>query len=159
MTDSENNENAFTLKIITEIIKSGESVCFTGTGNSMLPTINPETDKIILSPVNRRLKKGDICFYLREENKPVTHRIYKIKKDRYCMKGDNQYWLEKDVPEENIIAVATKIIRNGKEIPLDGNFTRYKAHLKAVKKRVVIFIKGKIHSAYLAYKKMKDSRR
>ncbi len=122
----------------------------------MLPTVNPETDKIILSPVNRPLKTGDICFYLREENKPVTHRIYKIKKHRYCMMGDNQYWLEKDVPEENIIAVATKIIRNGEEIPLDKALPRYKAHLNAVKRRIVIFIKGKIHSLYLIYKRISD---
>ena len=61
MTDNENSEIR-ALNVIRNLINSGESVSFSGTGKSMEPTIREGTDKVILSPVDRPLKRGDICL-------------------------------------------------------------------------------------------------
>lgn len=156
MNDNERFDNAFMLRVITETVNAGQNVRFSGTGTSMMPTINPETDTVILSPITRPLKTGDICLYTRENDKAVTHRIYRIKNNRYDMMGDNQFWLERGVPRERIIAVAVKIIRNGEEISLDKSLQKKTAHLRAVKRRIVISFKSLLRFLYKKYKKYSD---
>ncbi len=126
------NDNIL-LDLIKKSIAENEDFVVSGGGESMRPFINPDTDKIVLSPIKAPLKKGDICLYMRGE-KAVIHRIYDIKDGLYDMLGDGQFWIEKDVKSENIVAVATKRIRNGKELSLKKPFIRCFFHLKAIKK-------------------------
>lgn len=137
----------FFVTAIKDIIKTGECITVEGTGNSMLPFINPETDKIVLSPLPEKLYQGDICLYLRDGH-PVIHRIYKINENSFDMLGDNQYWIEKDVKKSEIIAIVSKRIRNGEELDCLNPKLR-KKNCRNMKKRIrKYYRKYKIHNLY-----------
>lgn len=126
------------LETVRQTVAEGGSISVEGTGDSMRPFILPGSDVIILSPVKGRLKRGDICLYVREGRKPVIHRVYAIHADSYDMRGDNQLWVEKNVPRESVIAVLTERIRNGSERLDCRSFrSRMRAYLSAKKKMKV----------------------
>ncbi len=84
-------------------------------GNSMRPFLQPG-DTVYLSPLDRPLKKGDICLFRRSDGSYVLHRL--IRRDaggRLWMLGDNQCTLE-PVPSERLCAVADSALRQGKPV-------------------------------------------
>ncbi len=137
----------FFVTAIADIIKKGESITVEGTGNSMLPFINPDTDKIVLSPLPKKLYVGDVCLYLRSGH-PVIHRIYKINENSFDMLGDNQYWIEKEVKKTEIIAIVSKRIRFGEELDCLNPKLR-KENCRYMKKRMRKFLlKRKVRNLY-----------
>ena len=105
--------------LITEVLASGGTFPFYPGGDSMLPTIRPRKDEVILAyPEN--VKVGDIVFYRRESGVFVLHRIVGKKKDgSFVLRGDNQFFNEEGVLPSHIIAVVAeyrkgdRIVRRG----------------------------------------------
>ena len=97
-----------------EKLASGESVRIIPGGNSMLPMLHPGRDTVILSPLPERLKKYDLPLYRRSDGKFVLHRIVEVG-DTYTCVGDNQFQTEPGIRPEQMIALVTGFIRNGKE--------------------------------------------
>lgn len=129
--------------LIQEQLKKGGRVRFTPRGVSMQPMLRHGVDTVILSPVRGRLKKYDLPFYRRKNGNYVLHRIVAVK-DNYTCIGDNQYHKEKGITDDQLIAVVSSFIRNGREYGVDGvgykiycrfwNYTRFL-------RRVLRFIK------------------
>lgn len=107
------------MPIIEERIGAGHSVELAVRGRSMLPTLKEGRDSVILSPINRELKRYDIPLYRRTNGRYVIHRIVDFS-DEYTMAGDNQHVLENNIKGQQIIAVVTAIKRNGRLIPIDN---------------------------------------
>ena len=88
--------------IIKDSIKEGKDVTFSPMGNSMLPTIK-EKDTVILTSPND-LKVFDIVLYFNNDQY-LLHRIVKIHKDDTLdIAGDNNVYIEKNIPIKNVIA-------------------------------------------------------
>ena len=81
-------------------------------GVSMMPVLNQKQDAVRLVRVERPLKKYDIVLYIRTDGAVVLHRIIRVKKDGYVIRGDNCLWNEW-IRQEQIIAVAEGIYKNG----------------------------------------------
>ncbi len=93
---------------------------YTNVGTSMMPLIGNHRDILTISKrPEGRLKKYDVAFFHRGE-KYILHRVIRVKKDGYNIVGDHQYCIERNVKEEQILGVLTKVVRDGKEIPLHG---------------------------------------
>ena len=109
------------ISAIRELVQEGHDVSMIITGSSMNPFLIHGRDSIMISKPNRPLKKGDMVFYQRDNEKFVMHRICKVKeslKGDICFDiiGDAQTEVEKDVRDDQIFGLITKVCRKGRWI-------------------------------------------
>lgn len=103
--------------LMCEVLGSGGEFTLYPKGTSMLPLIRQGRDAVVLVKPPIELKRCDIPLYRRTNSQFVLHRVIKVTDDGdYCMCGDNQHLIEKDVKHLQIIAVVCAIIRDGKRI-------------------------------------------
>ena len=107
------------MPVILESLQAGRSVILPPRGTSMLPLIRQGVDSVRLSPVSGKLKKYDIPFYQRDNGQYVLHRIVGVS-DTYTCIGDNQFVLENDVRQDQVIAVVTAVYRGSRMISIDN---------------------------------------
>lgn len=106
-----------------EELKEKGVLVYTNVGTSMRPLIRQGKDVMIISSLDklgRNLKKMDVPLYKRESGQYVLHRIIKVTKDGYVIRGDNTYSNEYGVTDHQIIGVLSGVIRNGKEISVNS---------------------------------------
>lgn len=106
------------MPFILERLAAGESVKFTPHGTSMLPMILGGRDQVVLSPIPKVWKKYDLPLYRRDDGQYVLHRIVKVGQTFTCI-GDNQFVYEPGVRPDQMLAVATAFVRNGREYRVD----------------------------------------
>ncbi len=94
--------------LIREAIRDGGQFILTPKGVSMLPTIKPICDKIVLVEAHN-IEKNDIVLYKRKSGMYVAHRIMKIKNGQYTMCGDNQFAFEDGIDKDQIIALVSQV--------------------------------------------------
>lgn len=99
---------------IQEVLAAGEGIWIKPGGVSMLPMLRPGRDAVLLSPLPERLKKFDLPLYRRPNGAFVIHRIIKAEETYTCI-GDNQFLKEPGVRQEQMIALVTSFVRNGRE--------------------------------------------
>lgn len=104
------------LSAICEIALSGQQVSTIVSGGSMIPFLSGNKDTVYLNTPHRKLKKGDIVLFVRENGDYVLHRIKKITKDGYYMIGDRQTATEGPVKSQQIRLLATSAKRKNKMI-------------------------------------------
>lgn len=104
--------------IIKESIKDGGRFTMMTAGTSMKPLLRNRKDYVVLAKPEGQLKKYDIPLYKRPSGQYTLHRVMKVTENGYTMCGDNQLIFEKNVREDSVIAVVSKVIKNGKEIDL-----------------------------------------
>ena len=83
-------------------------------GRSMEPLFREHRDIINITAVDRELKKGDVVLY--SDKRGITlilHRVIGFKDGRIIIRGDNNYFIEKQYPEE-IIGIMKSFYREGK---------------------------------------------
>lgn len=86
--------------VLKGLLHNGKEIVIRG--NSMLPLYN---DKDIIKIKSAKPKAGDLgIIYYEKDKKYLIHRIIKIKKNYYYLKGDNAYRIEK-VHKGNVIAI------------------------------------------------------
>ena len=102
-----------------ELDKKGILV-YTNKGNSMHPLIRQGKDVLIIKKCNTRLKKMDVPLYKRESGQYVLHRIVKVNKSDYVLRGDNTYYNETGIRDDQILGVLSGVIREGKEISVNS---------------------------------------
>ena len=111
--------------LIQETIGNGDTVSFCAFGVSMLPFIRNGKDLVTLGPVLQKLAVNDIIFYRRKSGQFVLHRIVKIYPDgSFGLCGDNQYHIENEITQEQVIAKLVGLNRKGKEISLTSPLVR-----------------------------------
>lgn len=103
--------------IIKEKLEDAGTVIVTPTGNSMLPMLRNGLDTVTIAQAPPVLKKYDLPFYKRDNGQYVIHRVVaKDKNGTYTMCGDNQFFLEKGITQNQIIGLIVSFSRKGKEI-------------------------------------------
>ncbi len=100
-------------------------------GHSMLPLLVEGKDTVHLIPVTRELVPGDVPMYRRPKGSYVLHRIHKVKKTYYIIRGDNCAFYEK-VPKSWVIAVMDGYSKDGKYIPIDD--AEYRVYVEDILK-------------------------
>lgn len=110
------------MKIVQELLAEGRDVPLVVTGNSMLPFLVHERDQILISRIDRPLKKGDMAFFRRKTGQYIMHRIYAIKRERengeenYYFIGDAQTVIEGPIDRDQIFGVINVVYRKGKHL-------------------------------------------
>ncbi|MDD7381819.1 MAG: S24/S26 family peptidase [Bacillales bacterium] len=95
-----------------ELLKRDGSFLYTFKGVSMKPLLNQGKDVVIISSIDRPIKKLDIVLYKVNE-RYVLHRVLKIKKDQYVIRGDNTY-SEEFIPKDKVFGILTSYYKNDK---------------------------------------------
>lgn len=117
---SEKQSPAEALPRIREIISSGGSCRLVVTGGSMQPFLRGVRDAVILSPVMRPHRRGDVIFYESVFGQCVLHRVVGSRPDgTLLLCGDAQTWLE-PLDKARVIAAASQIERNGRLFSADA---------------------------------------
>ncbi len=107
---------------LEKTINDGGLISLVVTGRSMSPFLREGTDTVVIKKcTDSDFVRGKILLFKRENGALVLHRVRKVLPDnRLEMNGDAQYWCE-TVEKSQVIGVAAKIIRDGKEIPCGKN--------------------------------------
>lgn len=103
------------MPLIRAQLAKGQSVQIGPRGTSMRPLLRQGIDAVVLSPLPEKLKKYDLPLYQRDDGQYVLHRIVKAGQTYTCI-GDNQFELETGVREDQMIALATAVSRDGRII-------------------------------------------
>ncbi len=102
---------------------------YTNVGESMLPLLHQHRDIIeIRKKGPGRCRKYDAVLYKRGE-KYILHRVLKVLPQGYLIAGDNNTFVERDVTDDMILGVMTRVIRNGRSIMPDNLTYRIYVHL------------------------------
>ncbi len=121
---SENSNRNFTAplseieSLMRESIDDGGQFSVVTAGTSMMPLLRNRKDTVILVKPLGRLSRYDIPLYKRDNGQYVLHRVVKVCDSEYHLCGDNQLTIEKGITDCRVIAVVSKIIRNGKVIDI-----------------------------------------
>ncbi|QUA54024.1 hypothetical protein [Aristaeella lactis] len=112
-----------------ELLKKDGYLVYTNVGMSMLPLLRQKKDVIeIRKKEPGRCKKYDVVLYKRGD-KYILHRILKVLPEGYIIAGDNNTFIEKNINDDMIIGVMTRVIRNGKVITPDNFLYKVYVHL------------------------------
>ena len=85
------------------------------TGTSMMPLLHHLRDGVILEPP-RMIRVGDIVLFDRRNGRYALHRVIRKGKDGFTMAGDHQWYMERNLPYDQVIGVAVAVNRNGRRI-------------------------------------------
>lgn len=99
------------------LLEEGKTVEIAPIGTSMFPLFTANGDLAVLAAADiRKLRRGDVVLYRRDNDMLVIHRIYRKKKDGFYMVGDNQTMIEGPLRPEQIKAVMVSFYRKGRRI-------------------------------------------
>ena len=101
------------LPLIQEAVCRGGQAEMTVTGHSMRPLLKNRVSSVRLEKPEQ-LRKGDIVLFRRHDGKCVLHRIVAVRGGCYDIAGDDQYTVDRDVPESSIIARVAAYNRAGR---------------------------------------------
>ena len=123
-------------------------------GTSMNPIIKEEQETVLLSKIDRPLKRLDVALFDRPNGKHVLHRILKVKKNYYVFCGDNQVITEK-IPKDMVVGVMEGIYHGETYVPItDKDYIKYsKARVRSRKWRFIKWVLVRIYVKIFKKKK------
>ncbi len=99
-------------------------VSFIIDGDSMRPLMRKGKDKVTAVPVYRKLKKGDIVLFARNDGVYICHRVWEIKGETVATIGDACYGFDTPMHISQVWGIVTKKEKNGKAAKLDSALSR-----------------------------------
>lgn len=99
---------------IEKVLEERGEVMTSTSGISMYPMLRHRRDMVTIVKVTRPLKRHDVPLYRLKSGKLVLHRILKVTKNGYIIRGDNLYHKERNVTDDMIIGVLKEFYREGK---------------------------------------------
>lgn len=125
MTQSETSKS----QSFEEVIQSQGYIVYTCIGYSMLPLLRQREDIVeVKAKGPERCKKYDVVLYKRGD-KYILHRVLKVLPEGYIIAGDHNTFLEKDVTDDMLLGVMTRVVRDGKTITPDDFWYKAYVHL------------------------------
>ena len=119
-------QNADFKTIASVLNETGEASSLTR-GCSMRPMLREHKDIVTLKCPDRKLKKGDVVAYPSKDSNFTLHRIVAIKKGAYIIRGDNNYFTEYGITDNDIVGILKCFYRDGKYIDCETN-KKYKLY-------------------------------
>ena len=108
---------------IREIIASEGHYVSTSVGVSMRPMLRSRRDTLVIVAKPPELKKYDVVLYS-SNGKLVLHRVVRALTDACDIRGDNCFFTEYGIKNEQIIGVLSEFWRGEKKISTRGFFYR-----------------------------------
>lgn len=90
-------------------------------GFSMYPMLRQNYDTVIIKKIDKKPCQNDVVFYQKDDGKYVLHRVIKVKKNGYVIRGDNCFFNEYDVKDRHILGILEGFYRGEKYIDCNKN--------------------------------------
>ena len=90
-------------------------------GISMMPLIRQNRDTIIVKKIENPPKENDVLLYKNKIGKYVLHRVIKVLENGYIIRGDNNFFNEYDIKDDDIIGILDGFYRDDKYIDCNKN--------------------------------------
>ena len=120
------SDQAQTMRGAGEALEVCDEISVLTKGYSMYPLFRPHKDVVIVKRVDSKLEKGDVVLYPGKDGEFILHRIMRIKRDYFIIRGDNNYFTEQ-VDKNKIVGILKEFYRDGKYINCSKNF-KYKLY-------------------------------
>lgn len=111
-----------------EILQTQGYLVYTNVGRSMMPLLRERRDIIEIRNLTGRPKKYDVVLYKRR-NRYILHRVLRVLPEGYIIAGDHNTFIEKDVTDDMILGIMTRVIRNGKSVTPDNMWYKIYVHI------------------------------
>jgi hypothetical protein len=115
-----------------EIIESLGAYISAPSGRSMLPMLREGRDTIRVEACEGRLRRYDVALYARADGKHVLHRVIRVRKCDYVMRGDNCDYSESGITDGMIIGRLVGFWRGDRYIPCNAFSYRMYARVHTV---------------------------
>ena len=131
---------------IEEIIERDGFVLEMTVGNSMEPMLKNRQNPIVIGKLTRKPKKNDVVLFKRDTGEYVLHRIVKVYKDGYYIRGDNRAGGDREITDRHFVGILLGYYDGDRYIDCetDENYKRYVSRLKyraIYKKMAYLFAK------------------
>ena len=100
-----------------EVLETKGVFVTTTVGVSMLPLFKNRRDRVVIRPIENRLKKYDVALY-RRKDELVLHRVIGVNDGHYIIRGDNSFSKE-IVYDEQVLGVLSEFYRKDKHFSVD----------------------------------------
>lgn len=109
-------ENDILIPELARLLNEEKEVRFTPSGNSMRPFIEGEKDSVVLAPLNKPPRKGDILLarvHIADRMTYVLHRVLRIEENEqktiYVLQGDGNLQGEERCTKDEIIGIVKRV--------------------------------------------------
>ena len=103
------------MPLLEELLREGQTLCLTVTGESMAPFLRHGRDQIRFRRPDRPLRRGDMAFFRRANGQYVMHRVLRAEKSgALYLVGDAQQEVEGPIAPQQVFAVVTEVCRKEK---------------------------------------------
>lgn len=104
-----------------DLVRGGMSipVRLTLDGVSMEPLIRKNTDIVTITPLERKVRRGDIVLFLDTLDRYCIHRVIRWKKGKIITRGDNCMGADFASEPDRMIGLVVSVTRDGRRIFLD----------------------------------------
>ena len=107
-------DNRALFEEIRRVLDVGMDARFTVVGHSMWPTLTHKRDEVILSPLDGRVKRGDVVLFCPAEGRYLLHRVCRVRHGQMVTAGDGNCWRDGAFSTATIVGRVTKIGRKGR---------------------------------------------
>lgn len=111
---------------IDRMLQSGHSVTMRAKGNSMFPFIRDERDSVVLQR-SKNMAVGSIILARLQNGSYVLHRVYRLEKEEIVLMGDGNLYATERCRRNEVVGVAVKIIRDGRQVDCTSRKELFKA--------------------------------
>ena len=112
---------------VEQTLESVGEIVVAVSGRSMMPMLRDRKDAVVVKKLDRPLRRHDVALYRMPTGKLLIHRVLKVRKDCYVIRGDNRPNTEYIKPEW-IIGVLKEFHRAGKKYDCETS-RLYKAYI------------------------------
>lgn len=140
------------------LAKNGE-LTYTNVGVSMMPLLRQGKDLFTVKRKDPavRCRVGDVVLYKRPPKQFVLHRIIGVLPDSYIILGDNCIVKEHGIRDEDILAVMTGYVRDGKTHTTDEAGYRLYSFIILHTIPVRVTLKKAMNKAWRILRKLKGA--
>lgn len=101
--------------IAKRLLKENGEIIGITSGSSMKPLFRSGKDKAVIVPLTQTPQVNDVLLYRKKTTEDVVlHRIIKITEKGPILRGDNLFYNETDIPQENLVGIMQGFYRSGK---------------------------------------------
>ena len=109
--------------LLDELIKDGKRVRLTVSGSSMFPFIR-NGDVVEIEGLNSKIRVGDVLLVRKNDETYVLHRVVKVEKDKFFLRGDYSSCLEGPFREDYVVGRAVIRFSGGRVYNLSRGWYR-----------------------------------
>ena len=121
---------------IYEELREGRSILSNTRGASMRPLLREGKTQVLITPITRELRIGDLPLVRLSPGHYRLHRLIAVRDGIYCTLGDNSITPEQ-VDPATVLGLAARIYRGNRVISLEGPgyqwYTRFWLHTRSIR--------------------------